>query len=169
MGETQNEIGYFSQGIGPNGPVLLEDGQPISIERAIYLLNQHASLMQLVAQHDHYLETHPYAYFELAYTRTCGWMAWITSHPSEQNPQRLILAKGQGSTPAEACQDALESTPLQCTRRVWTVCYRDETGYHHTDPVAASAKQAANAVAAAGLDREILFVFMGDLKDWRAA
>ena len=31
--------GYFSQGISSDGPVLLEDGQPVSIERVIELLN----------------------------------------------------------------------------------------------------------------------------------
>lgn len=32
-------VGQFSQGIGARGPVLLEDGQPVDIDRAVSLLN----------------------------------------------------------------------------------------------------------------------------------
>jgi hypothetical protein len=50
-----------------------------------------------------------YAYFELAYTHQTGWMGWLCSAPCETHPNRIILAKGQGSTPEAACQRAVDS------------------------------------------------------------
>ncbi|UWX68864.1 hypothetical protein [Burkholderia gladioli] len=64
----------------------------------------------LIARHAEELERNDYAYFELAYTRQTGWMAWITDKPLQGpvlNPDRKVLARGQGGTPAEACRDAL--------------------------------------------------------------
>lgn len=64
----------------------------------------------LIATHAEILEDNAYAYFELAYTRQTGWMAWITDKPlygaPVVNPDRKVLAKGQGDTPDEACADA---------------------------------------------------------------
>lgn len=68
-------------------------------------------IRELITKHAEMLESGPYAhycYFELAYTRHTGWMAWICSNQREQDPNRKILAKGQGSTPDEACRIALE-------------------------------------------------------------
>ncbi len=64
----------------------------------------------LIAKHAGLLADGPYAhycYFELAYTRHTGWMAWICSNQREEDPDRKVLAKGQGWTPDEACRAAL--------------------------------------------------------------
>lgn len=55
-----------------------------------------------------------YAYFELAYTRSTGWMAWLCDKPcnattGKPEPDRKVIACGQGATPEAACQAALES------------------------------------------------------------
>ncbi|WP_208452958.1 hypothetical protein [Burkholderia gladioli] len=66
----------------------------------------------LIARHAEELDWNDYAYFELAYTRQTGWMAWITDKPLQGpvlNPDRKVLARGQGATPAEACRDALST------------------------------------------------------------
>ncbi len=64
----------------------------------------------LIAAHAEMLEDNAYAYFELAYTRQTGWMAWITDKPlygaPVVNPDRKVLANGQGDTPDEACAAA---------------------------------------------------------------
>lgn len=70
-------------------------------------MNPH--LEQLISLHASMLEEIPYAYFELAYTRQTEWMAWITSKPREDDPNREVFACGQGSTPDEAAKDALEN------------------------------------------------------------
>lgn len=62
----------------------------------------------LVDKHAALLEENPYCYFELAYTRPTGWMAWLCSHPKETHPDRKVLARGQGDTPDEAAADALK-------------------------------------------------------------
>jgi len=56
-----------------------------------------------------------YAYFELAYTRRTGWMAWLTDRPASGEPgtaeyakSRKVIARGQGDSAEEACQDALD-------------------------------------------------------------
>lgn len=64
-------------------------------------------LQKLLDLHRSLLELNPYCYFELAYTRQTGWMAWICSKPKEHDPNRKILAQGQGETPEEACNQAL--------------------------------------------------------------
>lgn len=67
-------------------------------------------LQRLLAAHQAILDGgNSYAYFELAYTRQTGWMAWICSKPREDDPNRKVLAKGQGSTVEEACTSAMES------------------------------------------------------------
>lgn len=74
---------------------VLEDADPI---RA--LIGQHAAIL---AQNES-------AYFELCYHRTTGWMSWITDKPlcmpPVVNPDRKVLAQGQGDTADEACRDA---------------------------------------------------------------
>ena len=62
----------------------------------------------LLQTHESLLEENSYCYFELAYTRQTEWMAWICSKPQEVDPNRKVIAKGQGSTPDEACKNALE-------------------------------------------------------------
>ena len=68
----------------------------------------------LVAEHAKLLDQNDYAYFELAYTRQTGWMAWLTDRPARGEPgtaeyakSRKVIARGQGDTAQEACQDAL--------------------------------------------------------------
>lgn len=64
---------------------------------------------QLIALHTELVEANPYCYFELAYTRTTMWMAWLCSNAREADPNRVIHAQGQGSTPEEAAADALKN------------------------------------------------------------
>lgn len=65
------------------------------------------NLSQVIAIHTEMLQTNPYCYFELAYTRYTEWMVFICSNQREQDPNRKVLLRGQGSTPDEACADAL--------------------------------------------------------------
>ncbi|MDX4956276.1 hypothetical protein [Delftia acidovorans] len=70
-----------------------------------------APVQALLDVHAELLDANPYAYFELAYTRQTGWMAWITDKPMHGpviNPDRKVLARGQGDTPAEACAAAAQ-------------------------------------------------------------
>lgn len=64
----------------------------------------------LIAEHAAILDQNESAYFELCYHRTTGWMAWITDKPlcmpPVVNPDRRVLAQGQGDTADEACRDA---------------------------------------------------------------
>lgn len=66
-------------------------------------------LQQLIDLHSALLEQNPYCYFELAYTRQTMWMAWLCSKPREDDPNRKVLAQGQGETPEQAADAALES------------------------------------------------------------
>lgn len=67
----------------------------------------------LIAQHAAILDQNESAYFELCYHRVTGWMAWITDKPlcmpPVVNPDRKVLAQGQGDTADEACADAARS------------------------------------------------------------
>ena len=69
------------------------------------------AIRELIAKHSAELEQNEYAYFELAYTRRTGWMAWITDKPLNGgpviNPDRKVLCSGQGDTPEEACSAAV--------------------------------------------------------------
>lgn len=67
------------------------------------------NLNKLLELHASLLEKNPYCYFELAYTRSTEWMAWLCSNSREADPDRKVLAQGQGSTPEEAAKDALKS------------------------------------------------------------
>lgn len=69
----------------------------------------------LINMHGLILETTPHAYFELAHTRSTGWMAWVCDKPAtgtpgtpEWNSSRTVLASGQGDTPDEACDAAID-------------------------------------------------------------
>lgn len=71
-----------------------------------------APVLALLDVHAALLDANPYAYFELAYTRQTGWMAWITDKPFHGpviNPDRKVLARGQGDTAAEACAAAAQA------------------------------------------------------------
>lgn len=71
------------------------------------------AIRELIAIHSSELEQNEYAYFELAHTRQTGWCAWITDHPRSMppmptvNPDRKVIASGQGDTPEEACSAAI--------------------------------------------------------------
>lgn len=73
----------------------------------------HDPIQEFFRRHHQYLEEgQEYTYAELAYTRQTGWMAWITDKPQFArsqvvNPDRKVIAQGQGSTPEEACADLL--------------------------------------------------------------
>jgi hypothetical protein len=66
------------------------------------------AIRKLIAQHAEELEQNDYAYFELAYTRRTEWMAWICSNHRDDDPNRKVIAQGQGSTPEEACSAAID-------------------------------------------------------------
>lgn len=66
------------------------------------------NLDDLVALHTEQLSSNEYAYFELAYTRRTGWMAWVCSHFREDNPNREVIACGQADTPESACARAMD-------------------------------------------------------------
>ncbi|SAK88031.1 hypothetical protein AWB76_06269 [Caballeronia temeraria] len=65
------------------------------------------AIRSLIARHAEELEQNDYAYFELAYTRRTGWMAWICSNSRDDDPNRKVIACGQGDTPDEACDAAI--------------------------------------------------------------
>lgn len=79
----------------------------------------------LLAMHGLMLEHNPYAYFELAYTRRTGWMAWICDKPQADDADRRVLASGQGDTAEEACDAALEqlTEPVGGTIRAEEIPY----------------------------------------------
>lgn len=68
---------------------------------------QLSAFEELTQVHAELLQGNPYCYFELAYTRKTEWMAWICSKPSADDPNRTVIAQGQGWTPEEACKAAL--------------------------------------------------------------
>jgi hypothetical protein len=67
------------------------------------------NLQRLIDLHAALLERNPYCYFELAYVRQTEWMAWICTNSREADPARKVLACGQGKTPEQAADAALES------------------------------------------------------------
>lgn len=52
-------------------------------------------------------EKSPYTYFELAHTKTTGWMVWICTNSREADPDRKVIAQGQGATVEAASMSAL--------------------------------------------------------------
>jgi hypothetical protein len=66
------------------------------------------NIQALIAEHALLIEAgNHYAYFELAYTRSTGWMAWLCSNSKEADPDRKVIAQGQGNTAEAACGAAL--------------------------------------------------------------
>jgi hypothetical protein len=70
-------------------------------------MTEQTNLSKVMAIHTEMLQTNPYCYFELAYTRYTDWMVWICSNAREQDQNRKVLLQGQGATSEEACADAL--------------------------------------------------------------
>lgn len=66
-------------------------------------------IKSLIAIHNELLGEYPYCYFELAYTRRTDWMAWLCTKPREDDPERKVLACGQGLTAEEACAEAVSA------------------------------------------------------------
>jgi hypothetical protein len=64
-------------------------------------------LQQLIDMHSALLVENPHCYFELAYTRQTEWMAWLCTKPREDDPNRKVLARGQGASPEEAADAAI--------------------------------------------------------------
>lgn len=66
-------------------------------------------LNKVMSIHKEMLESNPYCYFELAYSRTTDWMIWVCSKALKNDPNRKVLLRGQGLTPEEAAKNALEN------------------------------------------------------------
>jgi hypothetical protein len=72
------------------------------------------NVADLLAHHGMLLQGNEHCYFELAYIRQTGWMAFICDRPAqgtigtpEFGAGRKIIARGQGDTPDAACANAL--------------------------------------------------------------
>lgn len=98
-------LGYEQQGwrvvaaapTTPQAPALV----PLTDDPIRALLEKHRAL----------LDDSEYTYFELAYTRQTGFMAWLTDKPLASvvvNPDRKVIVSGQGDTADAACADALQ-------------------------------------------------------------
>jgi hypothetical protein len=72
-------------------------------------MSANSNIDQLLELHAALLLENPYCYFELAYTRQTMWMAWLCSNSRDDDPNRKVLANGQGETPEEAADLALKS------------------------------------------------------------
>ena len=72
-------------------------------------MTEQTNLSKVMSIHSEMLQTNHYCYFELAYTRYTEWMVWICSKPREDDPNRKVILRGQGSTPEEACENALNN------------------------------------------------------------
>lgn len=68
-----------------------------------------SDLQRLIDLHSELLTRNSYCYFELAYCKTTHWMAWICTDNRENNPDRVVLARGQGDSPEAAAKSALVS------------------------------------------------------------
>ncbi len=83
---------------------------PPPAQAADSVLEDADPIRALIAEHATILDQNESAYFELCYHRATGWMAWITDKPlcmpPVVNPDRKVLAQGQGDTADEACRDA---------------------------------------------------------------
>lgn len=68
---------------------------------------QMTPLERLTQIHGELLLKNAHCYFELAYSRKTEWMAWICSNHRDEDPNRTIIAMGQGWTQDEACKAAI--------------------------------------------------------------
>lgn len=92
--------------LAAQAPVAGQPAEPSPADPIRGLLQAHEDLIE---------QGENYAYFELAYTRRTGWMAWLTDRPASGEPgtaeyakSRKVIARGQGDSAEEACQDALD-------------------------------------------------------------
>lgn len=68
-----------------------------------------SAFQDLLKIHERLLEKNPYCYFEVAYIRTTGWMAWLCTNALELDKNSRIIARGQGVSVEAACKDAIDS------------------------------------------------------------
>jgi len=73
------------------------------------------AISAILAKHSELLESRPHAYFELAYTRATDWMVFMREGRMSEG---RMVANGQGLTPGEACQSALDSIPKYAAQSV---------------------------------------------------
>lgn len=97
---------YELRALYTQAPVAGQPAEPSPADPIRGLLQAHEDLIE---------QGENYAYFELAYTRRTGWMAWLTDRPASGEPgtaeyakSRKVIAQGQGDSAEEACQDALD-------------------------------------------------------------
>lgn len=64
---------------------------------------------ELALLHAKLREDNPYCYFELAYTRYTGWMAWLCTNSRDYDQGRKVITSGQGDSPELACTDAMKN------------------------------------------------------------
>ena len=76
-------------------------------------MTEQTNLSKVMSIHSEMLKTNHYCYFELAYTRYTEWMVFICTNAREQDPNRRVLLQGQGSTPEEACENALNNFEVE--------------------------------------------------------
>ena len=76
-------------------------------------MTEQTNLSKVMSIHSEMLQTNHYCYFELAYTRYTEWMVFICTNAREQDPNRRVLLQGQGSTPEEACENALNNFEVE--------------------------------------------------------
>ena len=76
-------------------------------------MTEQTNLSKVMDIHADMLQTNHYCYFELAYTRYTEWMVFICTNAREQDPNRKVLLQGQGSTPEEACKNALNNFEVE--------------------------------------------------------
>lgn len=119
---TSIEDGLYQWAVDAEGLIRAQQAHIAKLEAQLAATQPAAqemdSIRALIAQHSKELEHNHYAYFELAYTRSTGWMVWITDKPAFResvlvNPDRKVLASGQGDTPEAACDAALAAQAKQ--------------------------------------------------------
>ena len=76
-------------------------------------MTEQTNLSKVMDIHADMLQTNHYCYFELAYTGYTEWMVFICTNARDQDPNRKVLLQGQGSTPEEACKNALNNFEVE--------------------------------------------------------
>lgn len=96
----------------------IKEFNTVCAQKQTVFKNTESSIDALIGLHGALLEDNAHCYFELAYTRRTGWMAFICDKPAggtvgtaEFGAGRKIIAQGQGATADAACADAL-GTPI---------------------------------------------------------
>ena len=114
--DTEQQCNAYIAQVHQSNDSITLTAKPIYTHPTQQGMDAQDAIRALIAQHGKELEKNEYAYFELAYTRSTGWMAWITDKPlcsPVVNPDRKVLASGQGDTPEAACAAALAAQAKQ--------------------------------------------------------